>query len=476
MPPTCHHDALHLDVSPHAADVGFTRPPLAKRAAAATPSGRALSARLVKPATGNTPICHLELDPESLFPGPLVLPGDGLSVDPKEPPQSLRSWNNDRMRNHITSERNTIYVAPTPSMADGMRPVLASWAVPSVLPAPLKGRCNPPDPENVRAYLEAFYHPLPVKLLPANISFVRWTDAGGSGKQPRYIGLQAGDGVTRITTRPCPDETYPRQLSLNDILDTALEILPNDAYALVMLTDHDLYEDEDDDFCCGRAYGNDRIAVVSSARYHPLLDEPAGIELEHMWPFSHCEAYVTRMCKEAEPARPSKRHRKAPKPSAEPTASTETTESPMARVIQAGLAVPPPTDSHTGLWLSRMARTVSHEVGHCFCLDHCSYYACVMQGTAGIVEDVRQPPYLCLVCLAKLGYALAGFVDGRVGQVQLMLEQYVALAKFCDKWKRVAMFAAYGNWLEQRITVECERHNIPVEYQAHRRQTRPLFT
>ncbi|KAK0723486.1 hypothetical protein B0T26DRAFT_750749 [Lasiosphaeria miniovina] len=65
------------------------------------------------------------------------------------------------------------------------------------------------------------------------------------------------------------------------------------------------------------------------------------------------------------------------------------------------------------LWLSRVARTAVHELGHCFCLDYCVYYACVMQGTTGLAEDTRQPPYLCPVCLKKLTRALADVVGKR---------------------------------------------------------------
>jgi archaemetzincin len=378
-----------------------------------------------------------------------VLPDDGLAIDPKEPPQSFRSWMTEKLRNPVTRRRKTIYVAPAPKIDKELSATVGRWAVPFVLQAPLKGGCNPPKAEQAGKYLEAFYHPLPVKILPAEVRFVPWSEGKTAkpSKQPQYIGLQVGKGVTRITTRPCPDEVYPQQLNLNDILDAAIEVLPDDAYALVMLTDHDLYEDDDDDFCCGRAYGSSRVAVVSSSRYHPLLDEATGIEREHMWPFSHCETYVQRMCRDAEAAGPNPKRRKTGPPRDAPATDAE---SPMTAVIQAGLAAPPPTDSPSGLWLSRMARTVAHEVGHCFCLAHCSYYACVMQGTAGIAEDMRQPPYLCLVCLAKLTRAI-GDVEKEIGEVQLMIARYTALAKFCETWKRVAMFAAYGSWLGKRI-------------------------
>jgi hypothetical protein len=48
--------------------------------------------------------------------------------------------------------------------------------------------------------------------------------------------------------------------------------------------------------------------------------------------------------------------------------------------------------SLTALWLGRACRTASHELDHCFGIDHCIYYARIMQGSASPAEDVRQPP------------------------------------------------------------------------------------
>jgi archaemetzincin len=83
-----------------------------------------------------------------------------------------------------------------------------------------------------------------------------------------------------------------------------------------------------------------------------------------------------------------------------------------------------------------------------------------MQGTAGMAEDVRQPPYLCPVCLAKITCAVAGELQsGNADQEQIYVkERYKALVSFCDKWKHVGMFAGYGAWLQARVeTLEAKQ-------------------
>lgn len=127
---------------------------------------------------------------------------------------------------------------------------------------------------------------------------------GKSRAKPNLIGLNTSTELIGIRWRPSPDGIFPGQLNLDDLLDTAISMLPADAYALLMLDEHDLYEDEDDDFCCGRAYGGSRVAVVSMARYNPHLDERQNVEREHAWPASHCEAYMRACCTDApEPAK-----------------------------------------------------------------------------------------------------------------------------------------------------------------------------
>ncbi|KAK0732184.1 hypothetical protein B0H67DRAFT_566846 [Lasiosphaeris hirsuta] len=203
------------------------------------------------------------------------------------------------------------------------------------------------------------------------------------------------------------------------------------------MTDHDLYEDDEDDFCCGRAYGGSRVAVVSTARYHPALDGEA-VDREHMWPGSHCVEYVRRVLGEASGAGGQRTGRDA-----------RVEDTPLGAAVQAARAAPAPETDLGGLWFSRVARTVSHELGHCHCLAHCSYYACVMQSTAGMAEDVRQPPYLCAVCLSKISKAMVPV--SRDTEEQMVLDRYKALLRFCEGWLGVAMFAGYHAWLEKRI-------------------------
>ncbi|KAK0627389.1 hypothetical protein B0T14DRAFT_512530 [Immersiella caudata] len=433
-----HTEGLQIDVSDHAAEAGFTRPNPTARKAAATPSGRIGQFR------GTTVDADQEAIFAHTFPGPLILPDDALFIDPKDPPQSLRSWTVEKMRNPFTEQRKTLYVAPVPTIPTNLS-CMRSWARPvQASPKALTTAqsLRPPQIEDVTSYLEAFYHPLPVKTYPGTVAFTEWEDESKSSKKkktasstpPDTVGLQVGEeGITGIRTRYCPDGTFARQLNLSDILDAALEALLEDAYSLVMLIDQDLYEDEEDDFCCGRAFGSSRIAVVSSARYHPDLDVGV-VDREHMWPASHCVKYVREMVGEGRV----------------PKQAVKYGDTPLAAAVKAAVEAPAPEGDLYGLWFSRVARTVAHELGHCLCLGHCSYYACVMQGTAGMGEDVRQPPYLCPVCLAKVTKGLTVLTPG-LEEKEFQVQRYRALQKFCEGWMGVGMFAGYHAWLEKRI-------------------------
>ncbi|KAH8913082.1 hypothetical protein BR93DRAFT_131020 [Coniochaeta sp. PMI_546] len=430
----CTHDTLHVGVSPHAEEAGFSPLSASKLAAAAASSGRSPGS-----SKDQAIVIDAEESPANLevfYPAPLVLPGDALAVDPRYHGQSLRSWIQLRERNVVTERRKTIYVASPPVVTDEI-PAMSRWT------APLGGKSRrqkpdvrPLDPAHVIEYLAAFYHGLPVKPYPKAFRFVPWDEK--PAKKQSFVGLAVGNFCTRVRARPPPDGKFTRQLNLTDVLDTPSESIPSDAFAVILLLDHDLYEDDDDDFCCGRAYGGGRICVVSSARYRPELDDYWDIDLQHMWPASHCASYVNKMC-----GRPN--HKSETRTQLSP--DKEPMLRPLRAAVEATKRASPPTNDVYGLWLSRFVRTAAHEIGHCIALDHCIYYACVMQSTTGMAEDVRQPPYLCPVCLKKVTRAILDVNKGVKEDVYLA-ERNMALLKYCETWKQNAMFAGYGAWLD----------------------------
>lgn len=249
--------------------------------------------------------------------------------------------------------------------------------------------------------------------------------------------------------RSCPDGAFIAQLNLNDIIDAAISMLPSNAYAILLLVDHDMYEDEDDDFCCGRAYGGSRVAVVQTARYNPVLDVHVGLDHSHMWPFSHCKAFVDEiLVPEDVVAQPATKQQ-----------LDRSRSGPMGAAVDAALADIDRSENFEAqaLWFARLARTVSHELGHCFGIAHCVYYACNMQGSAGLKEDARQPPYLCPVCEAKVCHAMIGELHdgGEKEKKEWVRKRCEVLSNFCEKMDEsnmgAAMWKGMGAWADKRL-------------------------
>jgi archaemetzincin len=442
---TCDHSKLVSSPSSNASLAGYKRPNLSQRIAATTPQGTA---------KGLTAKNLIGEENSPAFPAPLVLPDDELSWDPKHPPQSLRSWIREKDRNAVAPERRTIYLAAPPDTESGLE-FIQEWTQPQ-LRGPIKEkRVDFPRTKDVLSYLEAFYHGLPVKMLahphpcfttdvngevmdspPAPKEKPKTTKTSTAPSPTLWLNTHTPSGCIGIRSRATPSGPFTHQLNLNDLLDAAIDMLPSDAYALLLLVQHDIFEDEDDDFACGRAYGGSRIAVVSGARYDPVLDALQALERGHAWPASHCAEYVRGCCGEV-------------RRDSGGDATSGGSASPMRAAVAAHVSLPcleraASVAALEGLWLGRLCRTASHELGHCFGIDHCVYYACAMQGTASVVEDARQPPYLCPIDLAKVLKATGA--DER--------DRYRSLLEFCERNKEVHLFAAYGAWIYRILEME----------------------
>lgn len=347
--PRCSHGSLSLkQPSDHATEVGYT-----------IPSG------LDSAKTWN-----------GTFPAPLILPGDELAFDPTYEAQSLQHWMEEEYRNEVTAARRTIYIVPPPAVNVEVS-FVKEWSKPQESSDSPGTDAETPRFNDIVSYLSAFYHPLPVKLL-TKPGLELTTHSRPSSKKARRsnsttIGLNMpGQGVIDIRARRSKDDIFSHQLNLDNLLDAAIFLLPSDAYAVLLLTHHDLYEDEEDDFCCGRAYGGSRVAVVSTARYNPSLDACQDVELEHAWPASHCQHYVDLKVRGAKPPR---KRRRCPK-------TIEVPKAPMADwdgrsgLYQAvkslrSLPLPSTPEEMSHLWLGRVCKTAAHELGHCFGMDHC---------------------------------------------------------------------------------------------------------
>jgi archaemetzincin len=441
----CSHSTLSFSPSRNASVAGYKRPAFAQLVAATTPSGslkKDVATELTK---------AVEKKHASTFPAPLVLPEDDLAWDPKCPPQSVRSWTREKARNEVTNRRRTVYFVGPPESGQGFE-AIQELADPLVKLTAKEKLIEHPKTEDVLDYLEAFYHGLPVKMLETpKLQFTAGPEYKADGKTiiletPDSILLNTNSrgSTLKIRVRPSPKayNEYSHQLNLNDLLDAAIAMLPDDAYALLMLVKHDIYEEDDDDFACGRAYGGSRISVVSSARYNPLLDKKQKVDREHSWPASHCVNGIEEWLAQFENMDVDDEDKLVV--SAKPKAGERQT--PMQAALAAHMSLPPldTRPSAASLyeqWLGRVCRTGSHELGHCFGIAHCTYYACSMQSTASIVEDPRQPPYLCPVDLEKVLKATGAD----------KCDRYRALLEFCRRHETGHLFKAYGAWIKQRL-------------------------
>jgi archaemetzincin len=87
--------------------------------------------------------------------------------------------------------------------------------------------------------------------------------------------------------------------------------------------------------------------------------------------------------------------------------------------------------------LRRSCKTLSHEIGHIFTMEHCIFYDCGMNGSNSLEESDKRPLFFCPVCLKKLQRNLKFDV----------LSRYEKLKDFFAK-NRMTQEA---QWLDNRI-------------------------
>ncbi len=80
----------------------------------------------------------------------------------------------------------------------------------------------------------------------------------------------------------------------------------------------------------------------------------------------------------------------------------------------------PPSAQQESLTMRRNCRTLLHETGHMFGMQHCIYFSCLMNGSNHLEEADSQPLHLCPVCLRKLHWNRGdpGFVTRRYRQLE----------------------------------------------------------
>lgn len=221
---------------------------------------------------------------------PLPKPGprDWLS-EHKERGQTYRQY----VRSHpnpATGTRNTIYLQPIGKFES---PALPSFDV-------------------LAEYASVFFG-LPVEVLPVR------KDLRVRSRQNLFSGT--------------------RQLLTGDVMNYLKWRVPHNAYALIALTDIDLFPAPDWNFVFGQGSFKERVGVYSFARYHPSFDDP----------------------------------------------NDDTPPSQAKKIV-----------------LRRAFKIMTHELGHMFGIHHCVHFSCLMNGSNHLEEADSQPLHVCPVELRKL--------------------------------------------------------------------------
>ncbi|KAF5624912.1 hypothetical protein F52700_9287 [Fusarium sp. NRRL 52700] len=451
----CDHESTSMTCSSAAVNAGFVRPSLEERTLAMSKTGRLARAYLAKQDTIN----------DETFPGPLALPGDYIVENPREQGQSCKDWfamETTQKRCQEISSQKRIYVYGPPSVRR-LPEAMQSWWNP-VLPqgfpqGPERWTWTLKQYKQLIVYLRAFFMTMTVTQYPgaSHLELIQGRKRVHFADTPQasVVGLTFRDDgeAFEIRHRPSPDGLSKMQLNASDLRTALVRIKGTSAHSMVLVINHDLYEEEEGSYITERAWVTDGVAVISTFRYNPVFDGLAGIDRLHRWPASHCKAYVDARCRVLDENKDSTtRNHLAFEASGKPPG-----DSALSLAIQAANQAGQPSslEDLSNLWFVRVLFAVSRGTARCFGMKSCTYYACLMQGVSGVRQAGEIPPYLCPVCHSKLASELALLQPvskrGIEREEAWLGEHYAELKAFCNRWNKIPQFAAFEAWLGKRL-------------------------
>ncbi|XP_076856539.1 archaemetzincin-2 [Brachyhypopomus gauderio] len=196
--------------------------------------------------------------------------------------------------------------------------------------------------------------------------------------------------------------SYNLQLHAGELLSFLKKKKPKDAFCIVGITMIDLYPRESWNFVFGQASLTEGVGVFSFARYDDDF---------------YKRSYAGRLKKAVR-------------------------LEPGNYALFQGYYTPPITSK----LLLRSCKTLTHEIGHIFGVQHCQWLQCVMQGSNHLEESDRRPMDVCPICLRKLQSAIGFKIADRYKALLCWIETEGG-ASVPHSGKPTQSFQDFRQWL-----------------------------